>query len=486
MKVQLYTLFLFLTLLLLGSCLSEEEFDASGQQRLRFSVDTLSLDTIIAGQPTNTYTLQVYNPQAKSIRINHISLAKGAQSAFRVNIDGTYLKDGQASDFEIAARDSIRVFIEATAPITQLDSPQPIEDALQFHLTPSISQQVVLKAMGQDVITLKAHTLHTDTVLSDAKPYQILDSLVVAEGTMLRLAAGVRLYFQTNASLIVRGKLIAEGTLQQPVIFRGNRLGYMFSQQPYDRIPNQWGGIYIAPSSKDNHLNYCDIHSGAYGIHCEGQRDGVRQLLLENSIIHNTAGYGLQAIDTHLQVGNSQITNTSGDCVYLLGGTARFVHTTIAQFYPFVGGRGVALHLSNRSERGNHPLENAEFTNCIITGRNEDELQGEQAPKEANTVFNYRFSHCLLNTPKPEKDDNFQQCIFEEAVDKNYRQSKQFVPAFDFAKLLFSFLLHPKSGAVGKADVATTAASYPHDRLGRPRLADGNADLGCYEAQTED
>lgn len=457
----------------------------SGQQRVRFSTDTLSLDTIIAGQPTNTYTLQVYNPQKKSVRIDRVQLVKGAQSAFRINVDGTYLQNGQATDFEIAGGDSIRVFVEATAPPTQLDEPQAIEDVLQFHLAPNITQQVVLKAAGQDVVALKAQTLHIDTHLTGARPYQVWDSLVVAEGATLRLAAGVRLYFHAGASLIVRGRLITEGTLQRPIILRGDRLGYMFSQQPYDRIPNQWGGVYIAPTSKDNRLNYCDIHSGAYGIRCEGQGIDVRQLLLENSIIHNTAGHGLQGIDAQLQVGNSQITNASGDCVNLLGGTARFVHTTIAQFYPFVGGRGVALRLSNSEDKKAHPLENAEFINCIITGRNEDDLMGEQAPKEVSQVFNYRFTHCLLNTPKTDDKEHFLQCIFEEDTDKGFRQSKQFTPPFDFSQLRFTFALHPKASAVGKADASTTAVTYPNDRLGRPRLTDGTADMGCYEAQVE-
>ena len=37
---------------------------------------------------------------------------------------------------------------------------------------------------------------------------------------------------------------------------------------------------------------------------------------------------------------------------------------------------------------------------------------------------------------------------------------------------------------MGRADFAATRATYPNDRNGHPRLTDGKADIGCYEAPT--
>ena len=46
---------------------------------------------------------------------------------------------------------------------------------------------------------------------------------------------------------------------------------------------------------------------------------------------------------------------------------------------------------------------------------------------------------------------------------------------------LSKFVLHPHSRAVGSADTNVTLKTFPNDRLGRPRLEDGVADMGCYE-----
>ena len=67
--------------------------------------------------------------------------------------------------------------------------------------------------------------------------------MIIPDGKTLTLSPGTRLLFHPKAQLIVYGTLIAKGTAKQNIILRGDRMGYMFSHQPYDRIPGQWGGI---------------------------------------------------------------------------------------------------------------------------------------------------------------------------------------------------------------------------------------------------
>ena len=72
------------------------------------------------------------------------------------------------------------------------------------------------------------------------------------------------------------------------------------------------------------------------------------KLTLENSVIHNVGGEGLGLYHCRASVGNTQISNTLGHCVAVVGGWAEFVHCTLAQFYPLGCYAGDALYLANK------------------------------------------------------------------------------------------------------------------------------------------
>ena len=472
--------FFFLLCSLLCSCLSEEGYTSSADAQLRLERDTLALDTVLAGEPTNTYTFQVFNPHRKTLRIAAMRLALGAASPFSVNVDGSFLANGVGEATEVAGGDSLRVFVQLNAPASDAVSPTALEDRLVFRLESGVEQQVLLTASTQSVINLRAHRVESDITWSERRPYRILDSLVVAEGSTLTLSAGTRLYFHPEARLIVHGTLRAEGKSGAPVELRGDRLGYMFSNQPYDRIPGQWGGVVFSDKSHDNVLEFCEIHSGDFGIRCDSSSIDVQKLTLSNSLIHNVGGHGLYARQCALTVGNTQITNAAGDCVRLIGGRSEFTHCTIGQFYALAGDRGVALHFSNYGEGSRAPLERASFVNCIISGYNNDDLVGESSPRYKNDAFNYDFSHCLLNTPKPTKKEHFRNCLFEQDSPEKRRQAGNFNPSFDLQKLLFTFTLDAKSAAVGAADFAVTQRTFPFDRNGKSQTEGGKSDIGCY------
>ena len=470
----------FFLLCNITSCLDDEDYSVSPSDRLMFSTDTVKMDTVISGQPTNTYTFQVYNRGKKSLRIPHIFLESGTSSSYHVNVDGTYLENGKGQDFEISDGDSLRVFLFLNAPDRNSDTPVSENDKLVFVTEAGVTQQVVLTAAGQSVIPLKGKILQSDTTLNSRRPYQILDSLVVEEGATLKLGAGVNLLFHPNTDLIVKGRVIAEGTLEAPVVFRGDRLGNMFSNQPYDRIPGQWGGVELRSSSYGNHLNYCDIHSGTFGIRCDSSDVEQEKLRLENSIVHNMSGDVLNVRMSKVFVGNSQLTNASGNCVTLRGGHSTFVHCTIANFYSFTGGRGVALDFSNNDGEVRLPLYRAAFYNSVITGYSDDEIMGGKSDRYEEDAFNYLFHNCLLNTPKYE-DEKVQNCLWDND-DFEVSRDKNFFPEFDFKQLIFNFGLVTTSQAVHTADADITHKYYPQDRLGRSRSLDEGPDMGCYEA----
>ena len=481
------TFILSFLLLSLASCLGEEPFSTAPDDKLVFSHDTLDLDTVIAGQSTNTYTFQIFNPNKKALHITRAALGGGASSPFAVNVDGMWLASGTGGPFTVYSEDSLRVFVNLNAPVTDLDDPQPIEEHISFFLESGGEQRVVLTAAGQDVVMLKGEEITEPTRFQSPRPYQIMDSLVVREGATLTLGAGVRLYFHPGAELVVHGTLKAEGTFEKRVVMRGDRLGNMFSNQPYDRIPGQWGGVHFTATSKDNDLTWCDIHAGDYGILCDSSSLDVQKLIIDNSIIHNTRGDAFHARHCQTFVANCQLTNAGGNCVTLLGGDHTFMHCTIGEFYPFTGGRGVALSFNNFDGDVPLPLTRCQFVNSIITGYADDDIMGSASETFKDTPFNYVFKNCLMNTPRVENEAII-DCIFEEDTeDKTLRKTGNFFPEFDTAQLLFPFTLSPKSAAVGMADINLTLQSgYTSDLNGKPRTTDGKADIGAYEAPEEE
>lgn len=461
--------------------MGDEDYSVSAADRLTFSTDSVKFDTVISGQPTNTYTFMVYNRNAKAIRIPRVYLAAGSQSVFRVNVDGTYLQGGSASDFEIAAEDSLRVFLEMTALEQDSDLPVEATDQLVFQCESGVEQAVVLTAYGQDVVRLDGLVVERDTVLSARRSYHVLDSLVVSAGATLMVGEGVRFYFAPEARLIVRGTLRALGTAAAPVMMRGDRMGNMFSNQPYDRIPGQWGGVVLTSESYGNVIDHCDIHSGQFGIRCDSSDVEREKLQLLNSVVHNTTADALQATSSYITAINCQLSNAGGDCVRLLGGDNVFVHCTIARFYPFAGGEGVALRFDNGKDGLPYPLVNAAFLNCIVTGYAADEIMGTQSLEEP--AYNYYLKNCLLNTPQPDKEDpRILDCIWDSS-DNAVSCDGNFAPEFDLSKLAFSFSLAPESRAIGSGDPEVAREYAPTDMNGRDRLADGAPDMGCYEAE---
>jgi len=470
---------IFLAAFVFGSCMSEEKFETLKGDKLAFSKDTIKMDTVLAGVGTATRYFMIYNRNTDGVSITDVGFESGESYGFRVNVDGIYINNGLQESIDCRTKDSLRVFVELTPRLTDVDDPVEMSANLIFTLANGIKQKVVLTASIQDVIVLRGVHIKKDTILSARRPYLVPDSLTVDQGATLTLAAGTRYYFHSNACLRVDGSLHAVGTIQNPVLLRGDRTDLMFVNQPYDRVSNQWQGIHFTENSYGNHLNYCDIHSGYDGIVCDSSDVTKEKLYLENSIVHNMGGDCLRAFASKIFIGNSQITNAAGNCVNLCGGDADFIHCTIANFYPFSGFRGASLLYTNEYHQTAYPLVRAYFRNCLITGYSQDEIMGEKSQKFQDVAFNYGFYNCLLNTPEIKDDDRVEKCVWDNENNKVCREGN--FQKFNEDALIFNFDLVPKSQAIGMADIAVTESYYPYDRLGVLRLKNGQSDVGCYE-----
>ena len=473
----------------LSSC-DDERFTTDPAYQLSFSTDTVSFDTVFTTIGSATFKLVVHNRNDKSLNISSIRLPNASNSGFRVNVDGHQGTD--FSDMEIRRKDSMFVFIEVKVDPTNRDNPILIKDSLVFQLESGVQQDVKLRAYGRDVVKLHGLTVNKDTTFTSYRPILVYDSLQVNEGATLTLEAGTELYFHDKINCLVRGRMLATGTLEQPVVFRGDRTDKMTELDlPYDRVAGQWGGVRFFETSYGNSLNYVDIHGGQYGIQCDSSDVSRMKLLLNNSIVHNVKGNCLDFTSSQVQVGNCQITNAGNNCVAILGGSAQFIHCTIANFYSWDIRKGDAVYIVNKQNDTYYPLEKAFFYNCLITGSTSDELNGgadEDNPEDV--PFNYGFAYSLVNTILDEKKDNYEdllnnnypECIWDDKKDekgKSLARDKNFlyIGREDFD---YDFHLDSLSAAI---DIGAPqySVSYPLDRNGRSRLSDGGPDAGCYE-----
>lgn len=448
------------------ACMDDETFTSGTKASLSFSRDTVSFDTVFVNVSSSTERLNVFNHSSEGLEIKNVRLQSGGTSGFRMNVDGQF---GTSIDgVQIQKKDSIFIFVEVNVSENSLVESAKVTDAIVFTLTDGEEKKVVLEAYGQQAQVLKAEVVKESRMLNATLPYLIYDSLVVDKDACLTIPQGTALYFHNGASLIVHGELKVEGTAERPVAMRGDRLEKMFPYLPYDRLENQWGGILLTSSCQGCTINHADIHSGNYGILCDGIEGNVS---ITNSIIHNVAGYGLYLKDSKALVANTQISNTKYDCVSIYGGTTSFIHCTLAQFYPWTADRGHALYVSNYVGIELHMVESSEFYNCFITGYANDEVYGNPGEQ----ALNLHFHHCVLLTDV--KDETyFSQCIAESPDSAAYKE-KNF-KMLDTHAYYYDFHLDTLSVARGKGNAAYSSL-YPTDLNGVERK--GSPDVGCYQ-----
>jgi len=471
-RLSLYTI--LMAVILFASCSNDDSFSTDRNHLLTFTKDTVTLDTLFSNVPSSTYSFWVHNNSGDGIRISNVRLSKGNQTGYRVNVDGTYLSaliGYQTSNIELRKGDSLRVFVEITTPINNLDSAKLVTDKLLFTLESGIQQQVVLNTYSRDAFLMKNVEFKRDTTINRSGPIVVYGGIKVDSGVTVTIAKGTTIYFHDGAGIDVYGTLRSLGEVSSPVIFRGDRTDRMFDYLPYDRVSGQWEGIRLRGSSYGNQLYNTDIHSSKHGIICDSSDVSKNKLLLSNCVIHNCKGYGLQTFSSVVNIENCQITNALYDCVSITGGYTTLLQCTLSQFYPFDADRGVALRFSNRVGTVPYPLYQLNVINSLITGYADDQLMGD---KDTTVTFKYHFITCLICTPRIDKDTSFVRTLWE-SPDSTAAQTKNF-RKIDTDKLYYDFRLDSLSRAVGGA---STIYSLPYDRLGVPR--DDKPDIGCYE-----
>ena len=462
-----------------SSCI-EDGFTTSSSDVLAFSKDTIAFDTVITLQGTATKQMVVYNNSKKQINISSIKVAGLASKGhFHLNVDG--IRGDEFRNVEIRGNDSIFIFIEAYLDEMEQNDPTLLEDRLEF-VTNGVSQDVLLRAWGQDVVRLNGDTIGSDTRFTADKPYLIYDTVFVAEPATLTIDPGVTLLFHDKAAMRIKGTMLANGTAEAPITFRGDRLDRIVGETSFDVMSGQWGGIIFTPRTKDNVLKHVIMKGSTIGMHCSTDlvNDTARcALKLINCVLTNSASTCLVTQACYVQAIGTEFSDAAEEVAYFVGGKVMMSQCTFANNYLFQIPSLPIVQVFN-VDYGNGIIDKirAYFDNCILYGLSNEMSAGmldavNDTIPENNVLnldgFNMYMRYCLFKSPGIDSS-HFINCVWESD------------PCFLTVRedYIFDYRLGNESAAIGKGNAALCPDEARYDRYGNDRLARGSVDLGAY------
>lgn len=519
MKRYFYFSVFFCFLMLWSSCRKDFDFTPT-EGSLRFSKDTVYLDTVFSNIGSSTYTLKVYNTTDNNISIPKIKLQKGQNSNYRLNVDGmtgdTPLTGKEFTNVELLAKDSMYIFIETTIDIQSLATNNTqflYTDAIEFGQ--SNLQKVELVTLVKDAVFIYPQQLtnpdgstvietlnfdidgdgiedetniqgrfleDNELIFTNEKPYVIYGYAAVDSGKTLTIEAGARVHFHANSGLLVtsNASIHANGLLssdtelmENEIIFEGDRLEPSFAE-----VPGQWQTIWLFEGSTNNTFNHTTIKNGTVGLLVDGNQDDASKLEVSNTQIYNSSNFGILGRATNITAENVVI-NKSGQSSFAatFGGHYDIVHATIANYWTNSFRQFPSLLLNNFTvdlDQNIIPndLSSATFTNCIIYGNDNPEVLLDPV-SEAD--FNFKFNNCLIYFNDP--NNNFTSPYYN-FDDSNLYENMRFNFDPEFLNTQQNKLQIPLNSPA--ASQGTSAGNLTTDITGA--LRSSPSDLGAYNA----
>lgn len=442
----------------------EDSISTSPADQPDFSTDTVRFGEQFTGEMTSTMMLKVYNRHNKIISINDIWLDGADASDFRLNVDG---QTGERfSNVEIRPNDSIYVLVSARFGFNEGYEPETVSDKINFS-TNGVTRSVVVTAESRNVETLTDVVIVTDTRFDAATPRRIFGTLTVAEGATLTLEAGATLYFHDKSSLLVEGCLICEGAPDGIITMRGDRLGSVVGEIPFDLMASQWGGVRFTPRSVDNLLSFTEIRNTTYGVIAD-----TTEIALTNCRLRNSASTAMRSNHSTLTAVGCEFAEAAVSPLVLNGGDATIVNCTLSNYYLFSAISGPLLMLGHTDsdhtdtdpateEPSTLPYLKARVQNSILYGAASDMNRGNL---DDTDVY---ISNSLLRGDG--KDDEHFIDILWGADPLFYTVRSEYV---------FDYRIHPDSPAIGLSKPALLPLP-PTDFYGAPR--NEPAPLGAYQ-----
>ncbi len=426
---------------------------------LAFSADSIKFDTLFTTVKSPTQRFRIYNRSNNRIKIDRISIRNGEQSEFRMLADGI---TGQSiTNYELAAGDSMLLLF--TLKSQQRNN--TAEDRLIIE-SGSFREEIVLIAYVLDAWFLQNQIVYQDSIITAEKPLVIDGYLLVPEGVTLTIVPGAQLYFtslrmppyyETFASqLVVGGKLLVQGNVNQKVIFSSYRFD---TDNYYSEGSGQWQGLRFLTTSQGSILTHAIIKNAAIGIQIDSSALSTTEpkVTLNKCEIRNMSNHGIFILgfDKNISTTTAPSILATNTLIYNIGqyaigifggGYQRFVNCSFITGNPEYGTGKQTLALQNYLVYNDangaevtefYPLF-SQFINCIAWGFEKEEIGIDFKGALTKEVW---FRNCLLKTERSDipttPDEQISGTIrgaanllnldpkFVKPSDRNYRLSAE-------------------------------------------------------------
>jgi hypothetical protein len=393
----------------------------------------------------------------------------GSQSAFNINING--IAADQLNNIEIAANDSIYVFVSVTINPNSNNLPFIISDSISIIYNGN-ENFVQLQAYGQNAHFLNHENIDGNVTWTNDLPYVILGSLQIDTTATLNINAGCKIYTHADAPILVDGTLKINGEKNNEVIFTGDRLDI-----DYRDLPASWPGIYFRPTSNNNEMKFAIIKNANQAVFVSAPSiNATPKLSIHQCIIDNAFDAGLLIKNSFVNVDNSLISNCGNNINIINGGEYHFTNcTAVAYSNVFMLHRNPVLQVNNFSYENSNLITNdisATFSNCIFWGDGgiiDDEVM---VNKEGSNLFNVIMSNCLYKSANG---------INNAVLNSNIINEDPVFDSIDVVKNYYDFRIIKtiSSPAIDNGG----NISFPLDLDNQPRQSGISTDIGCYEKQ---
>lgn len=458
--------FFFCALLLIGIILSscrKDEVISDANARLSFSEDTVYFDTVFTDVATPTYRLMVYNNNDGIINISNIGLLNRDDSDFQLNVSG--ISSNNVNNIKLFPHDSLFIFLKANLSENNEDTLIPHNERIEFSYNTN-TDIIDIVAWGQDAFRVQEHEIAT-TTWSSSKPYIILDSLVIKEGHTLTITSGVHVHLHNTANIIVKGNLVINGTLDEPVIIASDRLEYK-----YHDIPGQWGSIIFDSTSTENRIEHAEIKHATNGLLVRSGNTSPVALEIINSKITICNSVGLYTENATVESYNTIIGNCESSCIEAYGGEYNLRHMTIANYDNIFNYSRPVVSIKQSEQEDEVMIFNCQ--NSII-------YSGRSKPMYIDSAFTNNtltanidfclFDHSVSDFSADETSYLGDSIVFWDNSD---------LPLFELSGGEFSYELDSLSIARGKAQIEISR-QIPFDIEGTDRFEDNDPDIGALE-----
>ena len=460
-----YSLLLIIFSHLFFSC-KKDSFITNAGAKLGISANSLKYDTVFTSTGSVTQSFKISNNNNQKLLLSSVKLMGGTGSEFKINVNGITAQE--VNDIEVAANDSIYVFVTVTINPSVTNLPFLVKDSIRIAYNGN-TNFVQLEAYGQN-----AHFLHNAVIKGNKSwpndlPYVIIGGVRVDTNVVLTIDPGCKIYAHADAPIIIDGSLIINGTKDNPVVFTGDRL-----DEGYKDFPASWPGIYFRSSSKNNVLNFTTVKNAYRAIFTQNPSDNINpKVQIHQCIVDNAYDAGILCVNSSLFADNILVSNCGSNINIIYGGVYNFTNCTVAAYSTFINHKKPVLSVNNFAEKDGAAVTTdltALFTNCIFWGEDGEVKDEVQVSKQGSNTFIVSFDHCLYKAATDPANSD----IIEPIKNQN--------PMFDSINVSKRFFDFHTSNDTAPGINKGAQTLLLQDLDGKNRI-DGKPDIGCYEKQ---